>query len=65
MCQTCQWADTLDKLDEMLASNQFTFANDFLSSVRSWIEEKEHVTPKQLAGINNVANAVGKRRNHR
>lgn len=60
MCENCGWADTLDDIDELLNDKRANFANDFLTSVQKWVKEKEHVTDKQLSGINNVRSAAFK-----
>ena len=61
MCENCGWADAIDKIDDMLNDKKYTYANDFMTSVKAWVEKNEHITDKQKNALNNVVK--GSRRN--
>lgn len=41
-------------LDEMIESGEYVFAKDYLTSVRTQVEDKRTITKKQMNGIQNI-----------
>ena len=62
MCDTCEWEDTLEELNELCADNDYSWANDTLSGIAEWVEEHGHVTGKQIDAIENIKSRVEDRR---
>ena len=62
MCEECGWADKIDEIDDLLNNKKANFAEDFLSSVKKWVEKNEHITEKQANGIANVRRAAERSR---
>ena len=58
MCQSCEWEETLKVLEELCEDSDYDFANDTLSGIAEWVEEKKHITEKQLTAIANIKRAV-------
>jgi hypothetical protein len=54
MCQSCEWPEALDELNDLCEDSDYEFANDTLSGIAEWVEEKHHVTEKQLTAIANI-----------
>lgn len=48
-------------LDEMLLDDEYEFADEFLRSVRSFIDETGFVTGKQYTAVKNIKEGVEKR----
>lgn len=53
MCGECDWEEALFMADEIL--EEWT-SNDFVESVRDWIEEHAHVTGRQRASLLDLHN---------
>ena len=69
MCDSCDWAQALTDIDEILETlpdlpeRAFDFASsvhDTLENMRDWIVENEHVTDPQVAAIENIDAGVQK-----
>lgn len=58
MCDFCEWEDVLKEIDEMMVSGDYDFAEDTLSGIAEWVEEKEHITEKQIAAVDNIKRSV-------
>lgn len=58
MCDSCGWADELEEIEELLLDSEYGFAEDTLTGIAEWVEEKEHITEKQIAAISNIRRAV-------
>jgi len=58
MCDSCEWEEVLEELNDLCASPDYEWANDTLSGIAEWVEEKNHVTEKQLTAIANIKRAV-------
>jgi len=58
MCDSCDWEDTLEWIDEILGMERAQFAQDTLESIRDWIEENEHCTEGQKTAIGNIEAAA-------
>ena len=58
MCDSCEWSETLEELDELCEDEDYDFANDTLSGIAEWVEGKQHITEKQLMAIANIKRAV-------
>ena len=49
------WQKYLDKCNEILEGfGEDEFGHEFIIDVSIWIEQYEHVTPKQISGIDNI-----------
>jgi hypothetical protein len=62
MCQSCEWEETLERLNDLCEDPDFEWANDTLSGIAETIEVRGHVTEKQLDAIENITAAVERRR---
>ena len=58
MCQSCEWSETLEELDDLCEDSDYEFANDTLSGIADWVEREQHITEKQLMAIANIKRAV-------
>jgi hypothetical protein len=58
MCDTCEWPEALEELNELCSDEDYDFANDTLSGIAEWVEERGHITEKQLTAIANIKRAV-------
>ncbi len=63
MCDVCSYEDWLDDIAEQidlldgLSEAAYDFAvsvEEKLSSMAEWIEQNEHITPKQILAIQNM-----------
>ncbi|MFA6509976.1 MAG: hypothetical protein WCV62_05925 [Candidatus Peribacteraceae bacterium] len=62
MCDTCEWEEQLEELNELCADNDYEWANETLSGIAEWVEEKKHITAKQMDAIGRIKAAVEDRR---
>lgn len=51
MCDTCEWEEVLEELNDLCADPGYEWANETLSGIAEWVEEKRHVTAKQIDAI--------------
>ena len=58
MCNTCEWPEALEELDELCSDEDYGFANDTLAGIAEWVEKNKHITEKQLTAIANIKRAV-------
>jgi len=58
MCDSCEWPEALEELNELCEDSDYDFANDTLSGIADWVEREQHVTIKQLGAIANIKRAV-------
>jgi len=58
MCQSCEWEETIKELSGLCDDEDYEFAFETLSGIMEWIENKHHVTEKQLTAIANIKRAV-------
>lgn len=61
MCDSCDWEDVLEELEDLCSDSDYDFANDTLESIAEWAREKKHITEKQVAAIDNIKRAVERR----
>lgn len=54
MCDSCEWEEILEELNDLCADPDYEWANDTLSGIAEWVEEKKHVTEKQVDAIANI-----------
>jgi len=57
MCENCNWEDIVDRIDEMLGSENYDWAEDTLSGIQATMMEMEHATDRQSAAIDNIEDA--------
>ena len=57
-CQSFEWSEVLEELNDLCEDSDYDFANDTLSGIAEWVEEKKHITEKQLTAIANIKRAV-------
>jgi len=55
------WLEYLDKCDEMLLDEKYSFADDTLQGIRDWIDKNHHVTEKQKIAVDNIWESVDDR----
>jgi hypothetical protein len=58
MCDSCEWPEALEELNDLCEDSDYEFANDTLSGIADWVEREQHVTEKQLTAIANIKRAV-------
>jgi len=58
MCESCEWKETLEELNDLCEDSDYEFANNTLAGIAEWVEEKHHITEKQLTAIANIKRAV-------
>ena len=58
MCDSCDWEDVLEEIDDMVSEERYDFAADTLNGIRDWIEENQHVTERQKDAVTNIQEAV-------
>jgi hypothetical protein len=61
MCDSCEWDVVLTELEELCEADDYQWANETLAGIAGTIEEREHVTEKQLTAIENIKAAVERR----
>jgi hypothetical protein len=54
MCDSCEWEDCLEELNELCLDNDYEWANDTLAGIAEWVEEHKHITERQVAAISNI-----------
>lgn len=54
MCDTCDWEDTIEEIEDTLAEEGLSFGEDFLRSVLETIRLNEHVTTRQVEAVDNT-----------
>ena len=57
MCDNCEWKEALEELNELCEDADYDWANETLSGIAEWVEEKKHITDKQLSAIENIKGA--------
>jgi len=58
MCDTCEWPEALEELNDLCEDSDYDFANDTLSGIADLDKRDKHVTIKQLGAIANSERAV-------
>ena len=58
VCQSCDWEEALDEIDEMLDDERYSFAVDTLEGIKEWVAKAEHVTDKQKEAVDNIRGSV-------
>lgn len=61
MCDTCEWEDALEELNDLCEDTRFEWANDTLSGIAENVENRKHITEKQVNAIANIKDAVERR----
>ncbi len=62
MCDSCEWENELEELDDLCGDPDYEWANDTLSGIAENVENRKHITERQIAAIGNIRNAVESRR---
>ena len=57
MCKFCGWEDSLQECQDLLADDDYEFAQDTLQGIADWIEAEHHVTDRQQTAIENIGNS--------
>jgi hypothetical protein len=57
-CDSCEHEEVLEELNDLCADPDYEFANDTLSGIAEWVEDKKHVTDRQLSAIENIKERV-------
>lgn len=55
MCRTCLYKSWLEKMEEMLDDFRFERSFSFIESIYEWVEEKEHITERQIDSLKNIS----------
>lgn len=58
MCDSCEWEEELEELNDLCSDSDYEWANDTLSGIAEWVEENEHITEKQIAAIGRIKAVV-------
>ncbi len=56
MCNRCEWEDHLETLSGLVDDPDYEWAS-ILPSIKEWVEENEHITPRQKQAVRNVTRA--------
>ncbi len=59
MCNHCDFENVKGRIEDLLESGEVNFAQETLENIYSWIEENDHVTPKQRQAVENIARSKG------
>ena len=54
MCRQCDWQEYVERVERMINSGDFNFAEDTLQGILTWVEENEHITPAQKKAVENI-----------
>ena len=54
MCASCMWEDYLSILEGILETGDFNWAFDTLNGIFEWVEEHQHITPKQIETVEKI-----------
>lgn len=49
-----EWERYVQIILDMLLEPRFEFAEDTLTGIANWVEEKKHITPKQKQTVENI-----------
>lgn len=58
MCINCGWEDLLSKIDGMLDTGDFEWAENTLTGIHDTVESREHCTERQCEAIDNIENSL-------
>lgn len=54
MCEDCGWQESLEEIEEMTDSGDFSFAEDTLIRIAEWVDSNKHITARQLQAVSNI-----------
>lgn len=54
MCDSCNWNDLLEEIEEMREDDRYGFASETLEGIRDWVENQEHCTDGQRSAVENI-----------
>ena len=58
MCQNCDWQDLIERIDEMVGSGDYDWAEDTLTGIRDTVEEREHCSERQTEAVDNIEESL-------
>jgi len=54
MCDRCEFSDLLEKIEEMLTSEEYEWARGTLEGIYNTVEENGHATDRQKEAVENI-----------
>ena len=57
MCVRCDWQEFLERIEGMIESDEFDWAEDTLNGIYETVLKMEHKTPGQEQAIDNISAA--------
>lgn len=62
MCESCEWEEILESLNELCEDSDYEWANDTLAGIAENVEKWKHISEGQITAINNITAAVERRK---
>lgn len=62
MCVKCDWEEFIEELDELLEDKDYEWAEDTISGIKSTVSAWKHKTEGQETAIENIKDAVRRRK---
>ncbi len=60
MCIDCKWEELLEKINDLLDSGDYEWAEDTLNGIHETVEDHEHATERQWQAITNIEEGLHK-----
>lgn len=54
MCDSCEYEDLLDKINELTDDESFEWASDTLHGIHDTVESRSHATERQWEAVENI-----------
>ena len=54
MCDECDWAEYLEKIEDMLNDHTYKKSFNFLEGVYDWVEDNQHITDRQKEVVDKI-----------
>jgi hypothetical protein len=58
MCQNCDWENLIERIDEMVNSGDYDWAEDTLTGIRDTVEERQHCSERQVEAVDNIEESL-------
>ncbi len=54
MCNSCDWQEWLEDLEDMISNTQYGYSLEFLESVFDWVIRAQHITDDQKEAVHRI-----------
>lgn len=54
MCESCEWEEWREKIQDAIDGEEYRWAFDTMDGILIWIEENKHITPGQKRALSNI-----------